>query len=63
VNEQTLQELKYANDRLLVFLDETGHETFAGDQSYYYLPALAALTIGDWRPDVARVGLAHSEPS
>ena len=30
------QELKYANDyRLLVFLDDTGHESFAGDQPYY----------------------------
>jgi len=37
------QELKYANDWLLVFLDETGHETFAGNQPYYAVGGCAVL--------------------
>jgi hypothetical protein len=37
------QELKYANDWLLVFLDETGHETFAGNQPYYAIGACALM--------------------
>jgi uncharacterized protein DUF3800 len=32
---QTDDELKFANDWLLVFMDETGHETFAGDHPYF----------------------------
>jgi hypothetical protein len=32
---QAGEELKIRNDSLLVFMDETGHETFAGDHPYY----------------------------
>ena len=32
---QAGEELKIRNDWLLVFMDETGHETFAGDHPYY----------------------------
>jgi len=32
---QAGEELKIHNDWLLVFMDETGHETFAGDHPYY----------------------------
>jgi hypothetical protein len=31
------EELKPAADDLLVFIDDTGHETFAGNQGFYGL--------------------------
>jgi len=40
---QAPEELKIANDWLLVFMDETGHETFAGDHPYYAIGGCAIL--------------------
>jgi Protein of unknown function (DUF3800) len=40
---QTSEELKIASDWLLVFIDETGHETFAGKQPYYAVGGCAIL--------------------
>jgi hypothetical protein len=37
------QELKFDNDWLLVFMDETGHETFAGDHPYFAVGGCAIL--------------------
>src|SRR5260370_180565 len=37
------QELQFRNDWLLVFLDETGHERFAGNQPYYAVGGCALL--------------------
>ena len=36
-------ELSFRNDWLLVFLDETGHETFAGDHPYFAVGGCAIL--------------------
>lgn len=38
-----IYELKYADDWLLVFLDESGHETFAGDHPYYAVGGCAIM--------------------
>lgn len=35
--------LEYKNDWLLVFMDETGHEAFAGDQPYFAIGGCAML--------------------
>jgi len=35
MDTQSEEELKIREDWLLVFMDETGHETFAGDHPYY----------------------------
>jgi hypothetical protein len=43
---QPSEELKIAPDWLLVFMDETGHETFAGDQPYYAVGGCAILGAG-----------------
>jgi hypothetical protein len=40
---QVPQELKFDNDWLLVFMDETGHETFAGDHPYFAVGGCAIL--------------------
>jgi hypothetical protein len=37
------QDLKFANDWLLIFLDETGHEEFAGNQHYFAVGGCAVL--------------------
>lgn len=37
------EQLNYANDWLLVFLDETGNETFAGTQPYFGIGGCAVL--------------------
>lgn len=48
-------ELNYANDWLLVFIDDTGHETFAGTHDYYGLGGCVVLGAhyewlkGQWR--------------
>ena len=48
-------ELKYANDWLLVFIDDTGHETYAGTHDYYGLGGCVVLGAhyewlqGQWR--------------
>jgi hypothetical protein len=48
-------ELKYHNDWLLVFIDDTGHETFAGTHDYYGLGGCVVLGArydwlkGQWR--------------
>jgi hypothetical protein len=47
------EELIPANDCLLVFVDETGHETFAGDQPYYGLGGCAVM-IAAYEPLKAR---------
>ena len=53
--DATNAELKYANDWLLVFIDDTGHETFAGTQNYYGLGGCVVLGAhyeglqGQWR--------------
>jgi hypothetical protein len=36
-------QIKFRNDSLLVFMDETGHETFAGDHSYFAVGGCAML--------------------
>jgi hypothetical protein len=41
------RQLSLAADCLLVFIDETGHETFAGDQNYYGLGG-CALMVGTY---------------
>jgi uncharacterized protein DUF3800 len=38
-----LPELKITNDRLLVFIDDTGHETFKGAHNYYGLGGCVVL--------------------
>jgi hypothetical protein len=43
VVEHTAEELQFGNDWLLVFLDETGHETFAGNQPYFAVGGCALL--------------------
>jgi hypothetical protein len=40
------EELKPGADDLLVFVDETGHETFAGNQGFYGLGGCAVLGAG-----------------
>jgi Protein of unknown function (DUF3800) len=40
---QAPKELNIASDWLLVFMDETGHETFAGDHPYYAVGGCAIL--------------------
>jgi Protein of unknown function (DUF3800) len=40
------EELKPEADDLLVFVDDTGHETFAGNQGFYGLGACAVLGAG-----------------
>jgi hypothetical protein len=42
---QTEEELKFGNDWLLIFMDETGHETFAGDHPYYAVGGCGILGI------------------
>jgi Protein of unknown function (DUF3800) len=37
------EELQFRNDWLLVFMDETGHETFAGDHPYFAVGGCAIL--------------------
>ncbi len=39
------EELKIRNDWLLVFMDETGHETFAGDHPYYAVGGCGILGV------------------
>lgn len=41
------EELKPAADDLLFFVDETGHETFAGNQRYY---GLGCESAPEWDP-------------
>jgi hypothetical protein len=38
-----LPELKITNDRLLVFVDDTGHEAFKGAHNYYGLGGCVVL--------------------
>jgi hypothetical protein len=40
---QTSEELKITKDLLLVFMDDTGHETFAGNQPYFAAGGCAIL--------------------
>jgi hypothetical protein len=43
------EEMHCAADDLLVFIDDTGHESFAGDQEYYGLGGCAVrarITVG-----------------
>jgi hypothetical protein len=40
------EELKPSADDLLVFVDETGHETFVGNQGFYGLGGCAVLGAG-----------------
>jgi hypothetical protein len=40
------EEIKPVADDLLLFVDETGHETFAGNQGYYGLGCCAVLGVG-----------------
>jgi hypothetical protein len=40
---RTPKKLKITNDWLVIFLDETGHETFAGDHPYYAVGGCAIL--------------------
>jgi hypothetical protein len=53
--EQGEEELKFSNDSLLVFMDETGHETFAGDHPYFavggcaFVGAHHAAVSAQWR--------------
>jgi hypothetical protein len=42
----TYEELKPAAEDLLFFVDDTGHETFAGNQAYYGLGGCAVLAAG-----------------
>jgi hypothetical protein len=42
----TYEDLKPDADDLLVFVDDTGHETFAGDQEFYGLGACVVLGAG-----------------
>jgi hypothetical protein len=52
---QEADELKFGNDWLLVFMDETGHETFAGDHPYFAVGGCAcvgahhAAVVAQWR--------------
>jgi hypothetical protein len=39
------EEIHCATDDLLVFIDDTGHESFAGDQEYYGLGGCAVLGV------------------
>lgn len=41
--QRNAEELKITNDRLLVFIDDTGHETFKGAHSYYGLGGCVVL--------------------
>jgi hypothetical protein len=41
-----IEELKPAADDLLIFVDDTGHEIFAGDQRFYGLGGCAVLGAG-----------------
>ena len=43
MTDRTPEELHFENDWLLVFLDETGHETFAGNQPYFVVGGCALL--------------------
>jgi len=40
------EEIKPDADDLLVFIDDTGHETFAGNQGFYGLGACVVLGAG-----------------
>jgi hypothetical protein len=40
---KTYEELKPERDHLLVFIDDTGHETFAGNQGFYGVGGCAVL--------------------
>jgi hypothetical protein len=41
-----IEEIKFDADDLLVFVDDTGHETFAGNQGFYGLGACVVLGAG-----------------
>jgi hypothetical protein len=43
MQQPTDNELQFRNDWLLVFLDETGHEAFAGNQPYYAIGGCVVL--------------------
>ncbi len=40
---ETEEEIQCAADDLLVFIDDTGHESFSGNQKYYGLGGCAVL--------------------
>jgi hypothetical protein len=48
MNKNAFEELKITNDRLLVFVDDTGHETFKGSHGYCGLGGCIFL---NWRPE------------
>jgi hypothetical protein len=50
------EELKPDADDLLVFVDDTGHETFAGNQGFYGFGAYVVLGAGyaDLKGEVGR---------
>jgi Protein of unknown function (DUF3800) len=43
MEQNSPQELTFTNDRLLVFIDDTGHETFKGSEIYYGLGGCVVL--------------------
>jgi hypothetical protein len=46
MQSKAYEELKPEGDELLVFIDDTGHETFAGNQRFYGLGGCAVLGVG-----------------
>src|SRR2546427_7848122 len=49
MEKNAFEELKITNDRLLVFIDDTGHEAFKGSQGYYALGGCVVLGAGyEW---------------
>jgi hypothetical protein len=51
-------EIKPNADDLLVFIDDTGHETFAGNQGFY---GLGAALSSAWAMPISRRSGARSE--
>jgi len=43
MEQNSREELTFTNDRLLVFIDDMGHETFKGSESYYGLGGCVVL--------------------
>jgi hypothetical protein len=65
---RTAEKLKITNDRLLIFLDETGHETFAEDHPYYAVGGCVILgahyeSVKAATRDGAKAGARRSDES
>jgi hypothetical protein len=56
------EEKKPDADDLLVFVDETGHETFAGNQGFYGLGACAVLGAASPLRLFSRFTARHASP-